>query len=229
MTFTITPNRLDNDARRAIWSKGFPTGMQTGFHVYFSDAKPDNICSLCLNNDWWQDDAIAYMPSTQIQDWIQENYPDLAEDMKCLAKFIFLTKDDSFHKRADYVTRLWEERGGKLLQLVYLEYIPQFLGEVLRGTGSREVIDTIGICWLSSEFPRNLPDGLSRLVEFGIENDMQGFTSWLNHSYGIAWAIDEFLGLLLRSFAGELDFEGNLSGNPDSDSPVSLCASEVGL
>lgn len=229
MTFTITPNRLDNDARRAIWSKGFPAGMQTGFHVYFSDAKPDNICSLCLNNDWWQEDAIAYTPSTQIQNWIQENYPELAEDMKCLAKFIFLTKYDSFHKRADYVTLLWEERGDKLLQLVCLEYMPQFLGEVLRGAGSKEVIDTIGICWLSSDFPSNLPDGLSRLAELGIDDDMQGFTSWLNHRYGMAWSIDEFLGLLLRSFMGDLDFEGGSSGNPDSDSSVSLYAPEISL
>ena len=229
MTFTITPNRLGNDARRAIWSKGFPTGMQTGFHVYFSDAKPDNICSLCLNNDWWQDSAITYTPSLQIQDWIEENYPDLAEDMKCLAKFLFLARDDSFHKRADYVTHLWNERGDRLIQLMYLEYMPQFLGEVFGGVVSREILDTIGICCLSADFPNNLPDSLSHLAELGIDSDVQGFTFWLNHNHGIGWSIDEFLGLLLRSFMGELDFEGDPAGNPDSDSQVSLCAPGIGL
>lgn len=229
MTFTITPNRLDNDARRAIWSKGFPTGMQTGFHVYFANAKPDNICSLCLNDSWRQDETIVYTPSPRIQEWIHENYPDLAENMKCLAKFILLARDDSFHKRADYVTHFWNERGDRLIKLVYLEYMPQFLEEVLHGTGSQEVIDTISICWLSPEFPNNLPNGLSRLAKLGIDNDIQGFTLWLNHKYGIAWAIDEFLGLLLRSFMSELDFEGDPSGNPNSDSPVSLCAPKVGV
>lgn len=230
MTFTITPRRLDDDARRAIWSKGFPAGMQTGFHIYFGDAKPDNIGALCLDNDWWEAGDIEYSPSPLIKDWIADNYPELGEDMKCLAKFLFLTRGDSYHKRADYVTRLWEEQGDKLIQLMYLEYIPRFLARVIPGVVSRDILDTIGICWLSSDFPNNLPASLARLAALGIDNDMQEFTFWLDHQYGIGWAIDEFLGLLLRSFMDELDFEDDPAvkpADPDAAGKVAFAAPEV--
>ena len=228
MTFTITPRRLDDDARRAIWSKGFPAGMQTGFHVYFGDAKPDNIGSLCLDNDWWEAGDIEYSPSPLIKDWIADNYPELGEDMKCLAKFLFLTRGDSYHKRADYVTRLWEERGDKLLSLMYLQYFPEFLEKILPGIAYRDA-DAIGICWLLPEFPFNLPPHLARLADLGIDGDAQEFTIWLNSKQGIAWTFDEFLGLLARSFMEYSDFDGDPSNNPNSDSMVSLCAPEVSL
>ena len=232
MTFTITPNRLNNDARRVIWEENSPVGMHTGFDVYFGDAKSENICALCADDNWWQENTIGYAPSPQVKNWVVDNYPELEEDMKCLAKFLFLTKNGAYHERADYVTRLWEERGNKLLQLVYLQYLPEFLTGVFPGMVSRDTLETIGIYWLSPGFPGNLPAGLARLADLGIDNDMQEFTSWLNSQYGIGWGIDEFLGLLARSFMDDLDFEEGPSENLDSyagvKAKVAIFSPEVG-
>lgn len=214
MPFIPTTSRLTVEQRQSIWATGFPLFSLNGFEVYFGKAKPGNICNLCRDSDWWKQTAV-YVPSDLVRHWIELNYPDFEEDMRNLANFLFMKRDDYF-SCADYITTLYQEKSLEIRSLVAGEYMYQYLSQPYRfPTVSQSSAEQVGI-WLmdAASWSKNIP---IQMLENGIENDVDDF--WKE----LPFHIDEFLGGAVRSCGFNFVSE-SVDENVESDRYLELLA-----
>lgn len=198
--FSIIKNQLSDEQRVFIWHKKIKQLRYAnfdGFVFYYS--KYQNICKMCEESEWWSAEKIEHTPPAVVKKWIEENHKDFEVNVKNLSKFLRLKKDDSYIEKADYLTIFWNENFQCILTMMMLELIPNFLSGIFRN-GLRDHFEQIAVCWLSDDFPENLPDYLEKLVDLGIESYLDDFVDFFSENHGMV-AIDEFLALLVRAYA----------------------------
>lgn len=212
MPFIPTNAGLTKEQRRDIWVNGFPLWAPNGFEVYFGGAQAGNICHLCRDLQWWKK-SFDYAPSGRVKMWIESNYPDFEEDMRNLANFLFLKRDDYF-SCADYITTLYQEQSFEIRSVVAQEYMYQYLSQPDRFPSIGEsTAEQVGI-WLmdTSSWPENVP---IQLIENGLESDVDEF--WKE----LPFDIDEFLGKAVRAYwTGPDPDPRNGKAEPEGDSGV---------
>jgi len=213
MDFTITPRNLTKEQRMLIWHAEFRPGAPSGFDVYDCNLRPENILTLSLDQDWWQESIVYYSESDLVKRWLDDEYPERQQDMENLAKYLLLTHDKSKNERACYLACLWAERSRKLTRMTKFRSANDMLLEkypALDFTAREAIV----IDWLSPGFCGEMPESILKLLELFIENDLYDFLLWIDQN--MVFELDELLGFLVR--AHQVDPE--LSNDPpNQDSP----------
>lgn len=192
MPFTFNGSRLGEEQRKAMWSDGLPNWCANGFYIYFGSKQKDNFLSMSRNDGWWNG-AHEYTPSNFVQQWLNSNYPDFAEDMKHLAEVITSKKDD-YYFCADYLTSLYHEKGRSIRSLVAAEYMPAYLSEKFPSV-SQLFAEQVGLLMIEPSWPMNLSQ---ELLDLNFDTEVDEF--WGK----FAKSIDEFLGLAVRSYCDDV-------------------------
>ena len=213
MDFTVTPSSLTKEQRISIWTAEFQPGTPTGFDVYDCNLKQENILTLSLNKDWWEESIFYYSESDLVKSWLDDEYPERQQDMENLAKYLLLTRDKSKNERACYLACLWAERSAKLARMTKFKSANDMLLDKypeLHSTAREAIV----IDSLSPGRFGEFPESILKLLEHGIDEDMHDFSLWIDQN--MVFELDDILGLLVR--AHQVD-PNSSDSPPDQNSP----------
>ena len=217
MDFTVTPSSLTKEQRISIWTAEFQPGTPTGFDVYDCNLKQENILTLSLNKDWWEESIVHYSESDLVKRWLDDDYPERQQDMENLAKYLLLTRDKPKTERACYLACLWAERSPKLARMTKFKSANDMLLEKYPKLDSK-AREAIVLDWLSPGFFGDLPGAILELLQFAIDEDMHSFSLWIDQK--MAFELDDMLGFLVRAHQVDPDSSNN---PPDQGSPDDHC------
>ncbi|KRB27808.1 hypothetical protein [Acidovorax sp. Root70] len=217
MDFIVTQRNLTKEQRMSIWGAEFQPGAPTGFDVYDCNLKQENILTLSLNKDWWEESIVYYSESDLVKIWLDDEYPERQQDMENLAKYLLLTRDKPKTERACYLACLWAERNTKLTRMTKFKSANDMLLEKypeLHSTAREAIV----IDWLSPGRFGEFPESILKLLEHGIDEDMHDFSLWIDQN--MVFELDDMLGFLVRAHQVDPDSSNNppSQGSPDDHS-----------